>query len=76
MSFQQKLYAAFLIAIALLSAAVLITYRNGLTFNMTAIYLTIAAIPFLAVGIPAAIIRHTGIFDPEKERRQQRSSLP
>ena len=70
MSFHQKLYAAFLIAIALLSAAVLITYRNGLTFNMTAVYLTIAAIPFLTVGIPAAIIRHTGIFDPEKEKRQ------
>ena len=70
MSFHQKLYAAFLIAIALLSAAVLITCLNGLTFNMTAVYLTIAAIPFLAVGIPAAIIRHTGIFDPEKEKRQ------
>ena len=58
MSFQQKMYAA-----------VLITYRNDFTFNTTAVHLTLVAIPFLTVGIPAAIVRHTGIFNPEKEKR-------
>ena len=70
LSFQQKMYGAFVIAIALTGAAALITYLNDFTFNMTAVYLTLVAIPFLTVGIPAAIIRHTGIFDPEKESRQ------
>ena len=70
MSFQQKMYAVFLITVALLGTAALITYLNDFTFNMTAVYLTLATTPFLTVGIPAAIIRHTGFFDPEKERRQ------
>ena len=71
MTFQQKLYAAFVIAVALMSAATLITYRNDSTINSTAVWLVVAAMPFMTVGLPAAIIRHTGFFDPEKEQEQE-----
>ena len=71
MTFQQKLYAAFVIAVALMSAATFITYRNDFTINSTAVWLVVAAMPFMTVGLPAAIIRHTGFFDPEKEQEQE-----
>ena len=70
MSFHQKLYAAFVVAVALMGAAVLITYRNGMTINSTAVWLVVAAMPFMSVGLPAAIIRHTGIFGLEEEKRR------
>ena len=69
-TFHQKLYAAFVVAGALMAAAVLITCRNGMTINSTAVWLVVAAMPFMSVGLPAAVIRHTGFFDPEKERRR------
>ena len=72
MNFQQSLYAAFVVAVALMSAATVITYRNDFTINSTAVWLVVAAMPFMTVGLPAAIIRHTGFFDAEKERGQER----
>ena len=71
MNFQQSMYAAFFISIALLSAAALVTYRKGLTINMTAFWLTFAAIPFFAVGMPAAIIRHSGLWKQENLKNRE-----
>ena len=72
MNFLQCMYTAFFISMALLSVAAIITYRNDLTVNMPAFWLILTAIPFFTVGMPAFGIRHSGIFDPDKERRQER----
>ena len=72
MTFQNASYAAFVVAVGLLSAAAFIIYRNGLTINQTEVWLVLAAMPFMTVGLPAAIIRHSGIWKPNNETGTRR----
>ena len=66
MNFQQSMYTAFIISMALMSAAAFITYRNDLTINMTAFWLILTAIPFFIVGMPAFFIRHSGLWNQDQ----------
>ena len=71
MNLQQSMYTAFFISMAMLSAAAFITYRNDLTVNMTAFWLVLASIPFFIVGLPAFVIRHSGLWSQNQAANRE-----
>ena len=70
MNFQQKMYIAFWVAMAMLAAACILAILNGRKVEGTAYWLIIAAmIPFTA-GLPAVINQHLHIWKDGNEKEQ------
>ena len=76
MNLQQSMYAAFYISMALLGVAALITYHNDLIVNVPAFWLILTAIPFFIVGLPAFVIRHSGLWSQDQTANGKKNQRP
>ena len=66
----QLAYAAFYIAVVLAAVGFFLIYRNDFVVTETSRWVLVAAMPFLTVGLPAVVVRHTSVFDSDEEKRQ------
>ena len=69
-SFQQKMYVVFLVAMAMLATACVLAFRNGGKVEGTSYWLIVAAVfPFIA-GLPAFINQHLHIWDDKDDNEK------
>ena len=70
----QWIHASFYAFLALSAAAFWLTYRNDLTPTHTAYWLAIAALITFTTGMPAFVVRHSGLLKNSLEQAPTRPS--